>query len=1389
MSDSDETENECPYKEILEFDHSTSLYSVKLTGRKHEIVKIKEKELCKYEEGKNLLANFKNHENSEAQNSETDNSETENSDSNEYENNNFDNIDTILLANDDKYCVLWKGHGFEDITWEIKVDDDSLNLFHERKKYSFPSKQGDVHSIPNNPIPFITNDNINNYRNNNLHSSKAQKNSKNRKKSKILSQTEIVTLNKLIYCFNRQRDFLIRENMGIDTIQPCIEFLRILQNVCDVKGPYLIVTDDKKWHEKLHDLPEILPLFFEGNDAGCDKIREIYFIPKSETTLFHALIVTPERLLNDLSLISQICFKVAIFHSANARNIYKKFHTIDIGINICITKIDILHSAQQLDQLTDYFKSNDMKGQINTEFRYKATTVNTQIQPIINRISKHGNPSFSSPEIISVNCPLSEIQKKMCKSILTKYSRNNSNNNNSQIILEKILRICSHPFLIVNGEYDLGGIDFVQASTKLQVLDAILQDCQKYEYSLLVISNYQEMIEMISDLLEMHEIYYKNITDQFDYDDHKKLNTEQADVYLYNPRFAKAQPPIENIQCVVIFDGKTSEWNDILLTHRSSRTPLFDISAVYYLECLDCCESELYSLCESVTYNPKRCLVAINTAAIHAFSDFPCLPPKELIQNGLVYDEDRNSLPIVSFLQKSDFAPKFKGEIIEGKPPETLFFSEESKNNQTDSQQRQNFNSKQNSKSKSTSKPKKINKNEDSNNENSDNEGSHTEIKGDRNDEDISENQNGDEEDNTENDSYTENNEKNEINENKENNGNKANNEDENDYLNEKYTSAFFNHHWTIHERNLLVRGLSKIGYGRWEEIQKISGLYLPAKIIEKASLKLISMILKMSGSSTGYNTVRSVLKSAEEKGLVFDFPEDSIFNDESFLERLGNISSLLVKRLENLFNLANSLGGGSITPDQVPLFRLGGGLLTEWWTEEHDKALAYITWKFGLGSYDHYSEYPNDIYCDLFMHFPDKIEHKRLLDRALKLCEISKRTQMSDQKVIENLSKQPSRFSEQVQRQILQYLLCFGIDEDEKGRQDFDSIADQIHGMIGNDIQEYVDYLHQKITETESSGGLSYNIASRVIQRISAMSYLRKMLRYRERFQRTLTRAPKWRNLPKKWTPQIEFLYFEKLEKKGFGKIQEILEEPEISIVFENNSPPSRILQEDDIVKRITSLYEFRDDSMNSSRNRSQNSDNYSHSNSSSSSYKKKKKKDSGSSSFVNKKFIVPSLEELTHNVHFPVAVTQNSEILELGKIVTDRSGFHSERYIYPAGYRSTRQYADFRNPRERVTYVSEIVDNGGDSPLFKVYPEDDPTVGFKGETPSSPWVLLIKKVSQIKGEKRKSNTISGPEAYLLSNPITIYLIQQLPGAKDLEKYVWKKIKGAPDEDEDEED
>ncbi|KAI9336638.1 F/Y-rich N-terminus-domain-containing protein, partial [Zopfochytrium polystomum] len=129
---------------------------------------------------------------------------------------------------------------------------------------------------------------------------------------------------------------------------------------------------------------------------------------------------------------------------------------------------------------------------------------------------------------------------------------------------------------------------------------------------------------------------------------------------------------------------------------------------------------------------------------------------------------------------------------------------------------------------------------------------------------------------------------------------------------------------------------------------------------------------------------------------------------------------------------------------------------------------------------------------------------------------------------------------------------------------------------------------------------------------------------------------------------------------------------------------------------------------------------------------------------------------------------------ILELGTIVWDRPAYHSERYIYPVGFKSSRQYLSIVDPNATVTYTCTIVE-AGDAPKFVVTPEDAPDRAAVGNSATGAWATIVKTAHQLRNREHAGGA-SGPDFFGLSQGVVIKLIQDVPGARQCKNYIWQE-------------
>lgn len=127
---------------------------------------------------------------------------------------------------------------------------------------------------------------------------------------------------------------------------------------------------------------------------------------------------------------------------------------------------------------------------------------------------------------------------------------------------------------------------------------------------------------------------------------------------------------------------------------------------------------------------------------------------------------------------------------------------------------------------------------------------------------------------------------------------------------------------------------------------------------------------------------------------------------------------------------------------------------------------------------------------------------------------------------------------------------------------------------------------------------------------------------------------------------------------------------------------------------------------------------------------------------------------------------------VLSLGKVEWKKPGFHNDRYIFTPGFKARRGYYSYKDPNVRVDYTCEILDTGGDAPVFRVTPEDDPEGSVTSNTPTGAWTPIIKKCQEAKGKKNFA-TISGPEYFGIANFKVRRLVELLPDADKCVNYL----------------
>eukprot|EP00173_Palmaria_palmata_P004933 Plantae.Rhodophyta-Palmaria_palmata.ctg7756.p1 GENE.Plantae.Rhodophyta-Palmaria_palmata.ctg7756~~Plantae.Rhodophyta-Palmaria_palmata.ctg7756.p1 ORF type:complete len:325 (-),score=35.52 Plantae.Rhodophyta-Palmaria_palmata.ctg7756:62-1036(-) len=147
----------------------------------------------------------------------------------------------------------------------------------------------------------------------------------------------------------------------------------------------------------------------------------------------------------------------------------------------------------------------------------------------------------------------------------------------------------------------------------------------------------------------------------------------------------------------------------------------------------------------------------------------------------------------------------------------------------------------------------------------------------------------------------------------------------------------------------------------------------------------------------------------------------------------------------------------------------------------------------------------------------------------------------------------------------------------------------------------------------------------------------------------------------------------------------------------------------------------------------------------------------------------------ERDHNgdVIFPIHLGVLT-VMSVGRVDFERPSFHTDRTLYPIGFKSSREYTSMNDVDKTCQYVCEILDGGGPAPVFKVTCMDRPDTPFTSPSPSGCWTNVLTAVRDATptDRKRLHTNVSGPEYFGLTNALVQELVQGLEGTEKCLKY-----------------
>ena len=527
---------------------------------------------------------------------------------------------------------------------------------------------------------------------------------------------------------------------------------------------------------------------------------------------------------------------------------------------------------------------------------------------------------------------------------------------------------------------------------------------------------------------------------------------------------------------------------------------------------------------------------------------------------------------------------------------------------------------------------------------------------------------------------------------------------------------------WSKQKLSTLQTVLLKFGWGRWRAIYEKSAL--------KCSIGEVKNVC--------YVILKWILEASEEKNPVVESifgqantPDNQAFerkfaktHKKNFVQIISSGAQWKLVRLDALYFLNLSVTTCPNPPDGLIVPDILAQKPAEWWTEADDKALMYGVWKLGYQQYGEITFSNAETPAQTML--TNRLKHliKGLKTLYVRLKDIDGTATFN----YETLRKSQNVWTKKDHKTICQALVNYGYPSAAKFRE-----YTQLNHRDEDSIDEYVKSLLAFCEEASEGATPDLGILVDAPAQGSAVRILRRVKLFKDARQRLGESAAL---------------------KSDDRKLLEYIDENGIANLADSSLLVERFGKEGlegKVLKRAKDVSRVRE-------------------------YRGPRSTSSSSHSTLLS-YATPKYEtDENGKPKMPIRIGMSLVILNMGHVVTDRPGFHTERYLYPDGYLSERLFPSMEDPTMRVWWRSLILDDGGDGPLFRCEMKDDSSVFFEGGSPSAPWLAAVRAIEDRKRElgmvANRSLTISGPECYGLSHPIVQRIMQTMEGVDQCKRF-----------------
>ena len=1306
--------------------------------------------------------------------------------------NDDDDRNIVKDENPKRYLVKWCSLGYDNCTWETDIDETLVEQFNKRnipnehlnEEFHYPDP--DTYAkIP--PIEY--------------------------KGGRKLFNYQEEGLNWLIFCWYNRRNCILADEMGLGKTIQAVAFLDYLYNYQHLPGPYLIIAPLSTlphWQRSFQDWTDLNAVVYSGSKKSREIIRQYEFnFPDGNGPKFDVLIVQYENIMNDNSTFAAFNYNVLIVDEAHRlKNAHSKLlqalSNIHSEFRILLTGTPLQNTVEELQSLLEFLhpgKFTDITNSSTTAEGVK--NLRHILKPhLLRRLKRDVDQTIARKEETIIECALTKTQKQFYRAILEMNAGFLSKSANLQNISMELRKCCLHPYLIKGAEDKIiqeRSVDhpltneelldcLIRSSGKFILLNKLLPKLKADGHRVLIFSQMTQLLDIMNDYLNGIGYKFLRIDGSVPGRDRQRMidqfNAEGSDyfIFLLCTRAGGLGINLNSADTVIIFDSDWNPQNDLQAQARCHRIGQHKVVKVYRLLMKGTYEEHMFEAASKKLGLGQAVLDRQKTQEID-----------KLLRKGAYH--------MLNDIEEENFGEEDIDQILINRSKVVVYNEAEGS-----SFSKASFDS---------------NKDEENGDVDIEDPNFWSKIlpqsslnQNDPGFDDGSENQDFD--------------------------GHmRTRRRTQQQMADDDLVDDDVSKEWRRTERERLQHLLFWFGWDRWDDAQRLCGLKRPVLQIKLAARAFLRWLLYNYNDLTQFSTARMLLDKAtseefdpnfvnadDAEAIDSDFMKQFSMIDPEFVQVMQRNGQKWIKRIELLYYITMAVEKAGRNFPDIIVPKCQGNVPSDWWELNDDRCLIYGTWKCGFARYDEFMQDDEIPFTCKNMEGVDLPPKTNLTPRLKKLANGIKKYYSSDGNHADDIPTEitrpkPSLWRKRDKSTVFQKMLHGGVPLTPEGDFDWARFREECGFTDKTDeqMEKYVEEMmntgdssksdstdlaariadksddndkdekegnekeatsvnHKKSKKSSNSSSSANNdeddkeekesgktqiTADRIKQRFQSLTRLRRMFlkHSEEELSEYFNYLPRWRNVPRGWTNQMEFQFFKEISIRGWGVCAEILKLPTFDGVFDGD-PPTFVTLDTRVMRRLDYVLKYVEKNTLESLREIE-------------ATKPKRK-------VVEAKPDLTPAPDVQYNEDgtpvMPINLTSTAYISCLGHIVTDRSGFHSERYIYPAGFKSSRMYASTLDPSKKVRYTCEILDVGEPVPLFRVTMDENPEIKYEGNSPTSPWNLILKRILELRAENSnnpKALSISGPEYYGLAAPVTTYLIQQMPESKKCVNYIEK--------------